>query len=553
MSYEYFASEEGDFYFDKDTGDMYIPASDAGGKATFFNVFTTDPNSGPLSSNQVVDAAIGTAFKEVGVGQPGFLEGMLGKFGLSASTAKSLADKLSSPAGVATGLAALYSLTGGGKPQTAGYKGSIPQLTATRTLLPQPEYKPYSGQAVMGRQFFSPITYAPKKAAPASDTVTAAKGGAMPPRYLRGETDGMADKIETSIEGNQPARLSHGEFVVPADVVSHLGNGNSDAGADVLYKMMDRVRKARTGTTKQGKKINPEKFTPGGIAGYAEGGTVQKFQTGGTPTSNPFAASPYGSSSSQSLSEFAGPYVGNILGKAQALADTPYTAYTGPLTAGYSPLQETVYSGLETLSFPTTLGKSFTDTGVAQSYMNPYLEQVLKPQLQAMQRQADIQKNVLGAQAAKIGGFGGARSGLMQNQLAAELMRQQQQATGQAYGQAFQTGLGQFNVEQGQATGLANLLAGGGAQQRAIEQEGINALKSQFEEERKFPYANLQFLQSMLQGIPIGTTSYTPNLTGIGELAKTSEQLRVLYDYLSKAGLGASDGTTKPVTQPAIS
>lgn len=544
MAYEYLGTDElgTPIWYDQGTGELQ-----------FNNLGDANTLSAQSLINYEEQAGKELAEAQAKATSPGFVEGLLGKFGLPASTAKSLADKLSSPAGVATGLAALYSLTGGGKPQTAGYKGSIPQLTATRTLLPQPEYKPYSGQAVMGRQFFSPITYAPKTAAPASGTVTAAKGGAMPPRYLRGETDGMADKIETSIEGNQPARLSHGEFVVPADVVSHLGNGNSDAGADVLYKMMDRVRKARTGTTKQGKKINPEKFTPGGIAGYAEGGTVQKFQTGGTPTANPFAASPYGSSSSQSLSEFAGPYVGDMLGKAQALADTPYTAYTGPLTAGYSPLQQKVYTGLESLSFPTTLGKSFTDTGVAQSYMNPYLEQVLTPQLQAMQRQADIQKNVLGAQAAKIGGFGGARSGLMQNQLAAELMRQQQQATGQAYGQAFQTGLGQFNVEQGQATGLANLLAGGGAQQRAIEQEGINALKSQFEEERKFPYANLQFLQSMLQGIPIGTTSYTPNLTDVQNLFTKGKDLASLYDFLSKAGSGAADSTTKPVTQPAIS
>jgi hypothetical protein len=544
MAYEYLGTDElgTPIWYDQGTGELQ-----------FNNLGDANTLSAQSLINYEEQAGKDLAEAQAKATSPGFVEGLLGKFGLPASTAKSLADKLSSPAGVATGLAALYSLTGGGKPQTAGYKGSIPQLTATRTLLPQPEYKPYSGQAVMGRQFFSPITYAPKTAAPASDTVTAAKGGAMPPRYLRGETDGMADKIETSIEGNQPARLSHGEFVVPADVVSHLGNGNSDAGADVLYKMMDRVRKARTGTTKQGKKINPEKFTPGGIAGYAEGGTVQKFNTGGTSTANPFAASPYGSSSAQSLSEFAGPYVGNILGKAQALADTPYTAYTGPLTAGYSPLQQKLYTGLESLSFPTTLGKSFTDTGVAQSYMNPYLEQVLTPQLQALQRQSDIQKNVLGAQAAKIGGFGGARSGLMQNQLAAELMRQQQQATGQAYGQAFQTGLGQFNVEQGQATGLANLLAGGGAQQRAIEQEGINALKSQFEEERKFPYANLQFLQSMLQGIPIGTTSYTPNLTDVQNLFTKSKDLASLYDFLSKAGSGAADSTTKTVTQPAIS
>ena len=81
-------------------------------------------------------------------------------------------------------------------------------------------------------------------------------------RYLAGGTDGMADKINTTIDGNQPAKLSHGEFVVPADVVSHLGNGNSDAGAQRLYDMMDKIRKARTGTTKQGKQIKPDKYLP---------------------------------------------------------------------------------------------------------------------------------------------------------------------------------------------------------------------------------------------------------------------------------------------------
>jgi hypothetical protein len=79
-------------------------------------------------------------------------------------------------------------------------------------------------------------------------------------RYLGGATDGMADKIPARIGGKQEARLSHGEFVIPADVVSHLGNGNSEAGAKRLYAMMDKIRTARTGTKKQGKQINPDKF-----------------------------------------------------------------------------------------------------------------------------------------------------------------------------------------------------------------------------------------------------------------------------------------------------
>lgn len=85
---------------------------------------------------------------------------------------------------------------------------------------------------------------------------------ANPGYYLGGSTDGMADEIPARIDNTQEARLSDGEFVVPADVVSHLGNGNSNAGAKNLYNMMDRVRKARTGNTKQGTEINPNKFIP---------------------------------------------------------------------------------------------------------------------------------------------------------------------------------------------------------------------------------------------------------------------------------------------------
>ena len=80
--------------------------------------------------------------------------------------------------------------------------------------------------------------------------------------YLGGPTDGMADEIPASIDGNQAAALSDGEFVLPADVVSHLGNGNSEAGAQILYSMMERIRKARTGTKAQGKQINPGKMLP---------------------------------------------------------------------------------------------------------------------------------------------------------------------------------------------------------------------------------------------------------------------------------------------------
>jgi hypothetical protein len=121
-----------------------------------------------------------------------------------------------------------------------GYQGGIPKFTSVR------------GKPGEGTKFIQ---------AAGGGLMDLAQGGRTA-RYLRGGTDGMADKIKTDIDGKQPARLSHGEFVIPADVVSHLGNGNSDAGADVLYDMMDKIRKARTGTTKQGKQINPRQYTP---------------------------------------------------------------------------------------------------------------------------------------------------------------------------------------------------------------------------------------------------------------------------------------------------
>jgi hypothetical protein len=81
-------------------------------------------------------------------------------------------------------------------------------------------------------------------------------------RMLKGPGDGMSDSIPARIGGKQEARLADGEFVVPADVVSHLGNGSTDAGARNLYKMMDKVRSARTGTRKQGRQISPNQYLP---------------------------------------------------------------------------------------------------------------------------------------------------------------------------------------------------------------------------------------------------------------------------------------------------
>jgi hypothetical protein len=121
-----------------------------------------------------------------------------------------------------------------------------------------PKKKPYSG--ALSQYRFDPSAYRPYSYADGgiASLGSYSDGG----RMLKGPGDGMSDNIPASIGGKQPARLADGEFVVPADVVSHLGNGSTDAGAKQLYSMMNKVRKARTGNPKQGREIQPRKYLP---------------------------------------------------------------------------------------------------------------------------------------------------------------------------------------------------------------------------------------------------------------------------------------------------
>lgn len=172
--------------------------------------------------------------------------------------------------------------------QMAGYQGGIPEYVVQRERVPytyDPNRRPGSG----GQRYFTDVQYVPAEGAAARTPLSAEQLAALnlanpaqqqripmaspnyyaggiatmaQGRYLNGGSDGMADKVPARIDGMQEARLSDGEFVIPADVVSHLGNGNSNAGAEQLFAMMDRARKARTGTTQQGKQINPNKMLP---------------------------------------------------------------------------------------------------------------------------------------------------------------------------------------------------------------------------------------------------------------------------------------------------
>jgi len=486
----------------------------------------------------------------------------------STDWAKNLLGKAVTPGGIAALMAAVAGARGANDPSTQGYQGVLnpKALTATQTQLKQPTYVPYSGEAVMGRRQLSDMVYAPPAPPPVAapdvnlgaeiaGPVKVAEGGLMglarggstgQPRYLRGHTDGMADKIDTDIDGKQAAKLSHGEFVIPADVVSHLGNGNSDAGANVLYKMMDRVRKARTGNSKQGKEINPAKFMPGGLASlseYADGGAVA-FQTGGTAP--PIAAgSTTPVSTIGNLSTWSAPGVVDYINKGTALSNTPYQAYEGPLTAGYSPLQKDAFKTAGDIKIPTAQMGAYTpgtfDAATAQTMMNPYLQASLDPQLAAAKRQSEISQVNNAGKATQAGAFGGSRGAIMGAESERALGANLANITGQGYNTAFTNAQNQFNTQVGQqqtaqnatnAYGLQALgnVAGLGATQRGIEAEGIGALKNQFEEERNDPYKKLALEQSLYAGLPVSTGTTTPNLSTAQKVNAILSGVTGVYD-----------------------
>jgi hypothetical protein len=368
-----------------------------------------------------------------------------------------------------------------------------------------------------------------------------ASGGLASGRYLQGDTDGMADKIPAKIGADQPAALSHGEFVIPADVVSHLGNGNSDAGAKKLYSMMDKIREARTGTKKQGREINPDKFMPGGLAkAYADGGSVKHFVTGGD-TGIGTAAAAGVTGTEQAPSSWAGDYITNMLGKGQALSEMPYQEYGGPLTAGASDLQNQAFQTAGNLSVPAGVGTAMQTAGdisnkaqnlsytpatfgnqfqaptqtaatnftnqyqaptpyqntsfnagifgneQAQQYMNPYLQQSLNPQLAEARRQADITAAQNNAAMTKAGAFGGGRQAILTAENQRNLGTKLADITGQGYNTAYTNAMNQYNQDQArnlQAQQMAEQSKQFGAQQgmtaaQMMAQYGMSAQQAQ--------------------------------------------------------------------------
>ena len=243
--------------------------------------------------------------------------------------------------------------------------------------------------------------------------------------------------------------------------------------------------------------------------------------TGTAVPNDPLAGKQIGGESS--LSSWAGPYVTDMLAKGQALSNTPYQAYQGPLTAGASSLQQQAFSGLAGLTLPSNMGAYTPQTfgaEQAEQYMNPYLLASLDPQIAEARRQAEISRVQNAGRMTQAGAFGGSRQAILEAEGQRNLGTKLADITGTGYNTAYDKAMAQFNTEQGrQQTAQENTnkygmevlaaQAGAGAVERGIASEDIAARQAQFEAERDDPFKKVQYQQSLLQGMPLATTAYS--------------------------------------------
>ena len=423
--------------------------------------------------------------------------------------------------------------------------------------------------------------------------------------------------------------------------------------------------------------------------------TTTSAGTTGTTTGGDIAGKPSGVESS--LSNWAGPYVTEMMGRGQAIASTPYQAYTGPLTAGPSGLQEQAWSGIAGLQVPASIGQAattagqaasqamgstyapttfnnvyaapsnyvsgqfstgyaapsaysptdittgkYTDVGIAQQYMNPYVQTALNPQIAEARRQAEIENLKNKAAATRAGAYGGTRGALMESENQRNLLQNLANITGTGYKTAYEQGQQAYTSDQARALQAAqaneaakqfgygqqmtaaqlaaqygldaqkaaeasrqfgygqqmtaaqlaaqygldaqkaaeaskqfgasyglqglqsaiqaaqaqgqlgtalsqqqreNLAAqqAAGATQRDIEQQGIAADYAQFQEASDYPYKQVQYMQSLLQGLPLAAQSYSyAQPSTLSNILGSASGIADLYKRL----FGGSSGTT---------
>jgi hypothetical protein len=279
--------------------------------------------------------------------------------------------------------------------------------------------------------------------------------------------------------------------------------------------------------------------------------------------------------SQTSIPEYARPYVERMLGKSEALSNTPYQAYGGERIAGFTPMQQQSFQQVQNLQPSQQLGTGTQLAGMAglgslqagqnyqnmatnpyamQSYMSPYIQGALNPQLEEARRQSSISGQQNAGQAARAGAFGGSRFGLqeaerqrnlgtLQNSIYGQGMQsafdraQQAQQFGatlglQGMGQGLQAAntLGQLGQQQfGQQKDIINAMQNAGSMQQGLEQQRLQQQYQDFLTQRDYPKQQQAFMSDMLRGLPLSQSSqqgyqaapsYLSQAAGIGLLGK---------------------------------
>jgi hypothetical protein len=238
--------------------------------------------------------------------------------------------------------------------------------------------------------------------------------------------------------------------------------------------------------------------------------------------------------------------VTNALGQGAALANAPYQAYQGPLTAGASNLQQQAFAGASEMAQAGYQPGQFTNTftpQVAQQYMNPYLQASLDPQLKELNRQSQIARLEDAGRLTKAGAFGGSRQAIMESEGRRNLLDKQAGVLGTGYKTAYDLAQQQYAKDRGDEEasrqfganfGMKSIdqLANLGATERGITSEGIAADKEQFEEQRDFAYGMPKYQLGLLSGLPIGANTTSSDHTGLAKIQSDLSGLAGIYKTL---------------------
>jgi hypothetical protein len=224
-------------------------------------------------------------------------------------------------------------------------------------------------------------------------------------------------------------------------------------------------------------------------------------------------------STTESLSGWAAPYVTGMLAKGEALANQPYQAYGGPLTAGQSGLQTQAFQGLAGINVPTAQMGGFTPTSftsgtTAQDYMSPFMNAALEPQIAEAQRQAEIQRVQNASRLGKAGAFGGSRQAIMESEGQRNLLRNladiygtgMQRRTLKAWGSLIEQDRAQQAQDLTNRFGLSALGAqqdAGGAHSETLNSKALPQTTRSSKKSETSHIKQVQYQQSLLQDLPI--------------------------------------------------